>query len=64
MGQALSQEAGKQWGKIVVPAPRSSQSRRGVHTGTSRHLKREVGKVLGRTAKGAGPAGREGQPLS
>ena len=55
MGQALSQEAGKQWGKIVVPAPWSSQSRRGVHTGTSRHLKREV---LGRTAKGAGPAGR------
>ena len=34
------------WSSQSSLQPWSSQSRQGVHTGTSKHLKREVGKVL------------------
>ena len=54
---------GKQWELRVIPEPRSSQSRRAVHPSTSKHLKREVGKVLWRAAKG-GWARREGGTAS
>lgn len=61
-GQALSQEAGKQWGKeSSLHHELSVQA--GVHTGTSRHLEREVGRCWEEQPKGLGQQGARATSL-